>query len=114
MGFQPVTKNTDHEAGHGKEHRDDGGDIQGLDTGRNAHGNAHEDEQRIKGVGQRPSELYPRDNARKTERQGQAVLHDDDNTGNDTRQDQGCLVQGVIVLTTAVYGPVDPGHREHE
>ena len=61
--------------------------------------------QRVKGVAQRPAELHARNNTRKTESQCQAVLHDDNDAGNDARQDQGCLVQGVIMFATAVYGP---------
>ena len=65
LGLQSITKNTDHEAGHRKEHRDDRGYIEGFDTGRNAHGNADEYEQRVKGVAQRPAELHARNNTRR-------------------------------------------------
>ena len=42
------------------------------------------------------------------------MLHHHNDAGHDGRQDQGGLIQRLIVFTLPVYAFVNPGHRQHE
>ena len=111
MGFQAVTDVVDIKGRVTEEHGQHRRDLQRCDARRNAGADGDEDEQRVEGVLQRTAKMNARNDARKSEGQGQDVLYEQDDGGNDTRKDQRGLVQGVVMGAGPVDALVHPGNR---
>ncbi|MBS3746897.1 MAG: hypothetical protein KGY49_07575 [Wenzhouxiangellaceae bacterium] len=91
-----------------EEYRKYRGHLERLDASRNTGADGDENEQRIEGILERPSELHPGDNTGKAECQRKAVLDDKHDCGDHTRKNQRGFVERMVVDAGAVNAFVDP------